>query len=260
MEKGQVTFSFESGRSSNSSRSTPRNNHMVMNDDRDDDDEEVEECDIDMPQSITSFDSNFKYERSSPENLIGDFANYFVKLFRRVEPAKKENFIVIPATAAATDETRPMLLRNRPEGISEIADEKEKYLFDVASRSNDNTSDNYNKVDVFKFGEGILRGLGWTPGSAVGKSNAGYVLILIPCSYYLFLLFVLITCLFLLLVLITCSYYLFRFCLIPYLFSYSSHSSFLFLFKDPFFYSLYFLIIIIIIIIIIIELISFSYP
>lgn len=87
-----------------------------------------------------------------------------------------------------------MLLRNRPEGIfpcnfplvftkflglTDIKDEKEKYLFDVASRANDNTIDNYKKVDVFKYGEGILRGLGWTPGGAVGKSNKGFVHILI---------------------------------------------------------------------------------
>jgi G patch domain/KOW motif-containing protein len=119
-----------------------------MQDRRDDDDMDTEPSQS-FTHSITSFDGTFK------------------------KPEEVKKFIVIPAAAASIDESKPMLLRNRPEGITDITDEKEKYLHDVASRASDNTIDNYNKVDVFKFGEGLLRGLGWTPGGPVGKSNKG---------------------------------------------------------------------------------------
>jgi G patch domain/KOW motif-containing protein len=150
MEKSNFSFGLSMGNAQTNQRSVQRNltPQNVMQDRRDDDDMDTEPSPS-FSHSITSFDGTFK------------------------KPEEVKKFIVIPAAASSIDESKPMLLRNRPEGITEITDEKEKYLHDVASRASDNTIDNYNKVDVFKFGEGLLRGLGWTPGGPVGKSNKG---------------------------------------------------------------------------------------
>jgi G patch domain/KOW motif-containing protein len=154
MEKSNFSFGLSMGNSQLSQRNsvqrtlTPQNVMQDRNRDDDDDDMDTEPSQS-FTHSITSFDGTFK------------------------KPEEVKKFIVIPAAASSIDESKPMLLRNRPEGITEITDEKEKYLHDVASRANDNTIANYNKVDVFKFGEGLLRGLGWTPGGPVGKSNKG---------------------------------------------------------------------------------------
>lgn len=184
MEKGSgFSFGLSLGNSQANRNPVQRNltPQNVMQDRGDDEDMDTEPTPS-FSQSITSFDGTFKYltllyPRVSLQNN---------NLFRKPEEVKK--FIVIPASAASIDETKPMLLRNRPEGsfqpstnssskfvgLTDIKDEKEKYLYDVASRADDNTMANYNRVDVFKYGEGILRGLGWTPGAPVGKSNKGY--------------------------------------------------------------------------------------
>lgn len=120
-------------------------------------DEEVEECDVEEPtnQAITAFDGSFKRTQTTK---------------------KKDNYIVIPASAAAIDASKPLLLRNRPAEMVSLganADEKEKFFADLETRCEDNTMASYARVDVTKFGEGLLRGLGWTPGAPVGKTNAG---------------------------------------------------------------------------------------
>lgn len=200
MEKGSgFSFGLSMTNSQSNQRApiqrnlTPQN---VMQDREDDEDMDTEPTPF--TQSITSFDGTFKYVITF---ILNTHFCYFINSLRKPEEQKK--FIVIPASAASIDETKPMLLRNRPEGIfvittnfplvktkflglTDIKDEKEKYLFDVASRANDNTIDNYKKVDVFKYGEGILRGLGWTPGGAVGKSNKGFVLIHILYNFYFY--------------------------------------------------------------------------
>jgi G patch domain/KOW motif-containing protein len=153
MEKSTFSFGLSMGASQSNQRNSFQRPNLtsqnVMQDRRDDDDDMDPEPSQSFSHSITSFDGTFK------------------------KPEEVKKFIVIPAAAASIDESKPMLLRNRPEGITDITDEKEKYLHDVASRASDNTIENYNKVDVFKFGEGLLRGLGWTPGGPVGKSNKG---------------------------------------------------------------------------------------
>jgi hypothetical protein len=147
--------------------------------------EEVEECEMDeepqgRAQAISSFNSSFKYvpAANAYDAFLWSVCNFYPN--RRAEVPKKENFIVIPASAAAVDASKPLLLRNRPTDVASLAadaDDKAKFFADLETRCDDNTLASYSRVEVPKFGEGILRGLGWTPGAPVGKTNAGYVLI-----------------------------------------------------------------------------------
>ena len=70
---------------------------------------------------------------------------------------------------------KPMLLKNRPEELNCIADEREKFKADVGLRPEDPSLDDYSNVPVEMFGEAMLRGMGWAPGKPVGLSNAAVV-------------------------------------------------------------------------------------
>jgi len=89
---------------------------------------------------------------------------------------KKETFIVIPLVLTNTEdaEKKPLLMRNRLKGLEDLEDDQERYRFDVTQRP-DQTHTDYNKVPCSEFGEAYLRGLGWKPGTPVGKSNAQVV-------------------------------------------------------------------------------------
>lgn len=63
----------------------------------------------------------------------------------------------------------PPLLRNRLPGLEQIADEKDKFLADVLQRPDSASRDEYDRVPIAKFGEGLLRGMGWAPGQAIGR-------------------------------------------------------------------------------------------
>jgi len=68
----------------------------------------------------------------------------------------------------------PPLLRNRPPGLDKIEDEKDRFLFDVNSRPNEANLDAYDRMPLEKYGEAMLRGMGWKEGMPIGK-NATHV-------------------------------------------------------------------------------------
>jgi len=72
-------------------------------------------------------------------------------------------------TAAGRDvSTIPPLLRNLPAGIHDLNDEAAKFKFDLERRPESATVQEYEAVPVDQFGEALLRGMGWSPGAAIG--------------------------------------------------------------------------------------------
>lgn len=64
----------------------------------------------------------------------------------------------------------PPIMRNRVPGLDRIADEQEKFRADVSARPNVASLNDYERVPVEKFGEGLLRGMGWVPGAPIGAN------------------------------------------------------------------------------------------
>eukprot|EP01125_Pyxidicula_operculata_P009069 TRINITY_DN299_c0_g1_i3.p1 TRINITY_DN299_c0_g1~~TRINITY_DN299_c0_g1_i3.p1 ORF type:complete len:263 (+),score=51.04 TRINITY_DN299_c0_g1_i3:265-1053(+) len=65
----------------------------------------------------------------------------------------------------------PPIMRNRIPGIEKIEDEKEKFLYDVEHRPEVASLEDYERVPTEKFGEAMLRGMGWRPGTPVGLKS-----------------------------------------------------------------------------------------
>jgi len=64
----------------------------------------------------------------------------------------------------------PPLLRNRPPGLDKIEDERDKFLYDVQCRPDEADLTAYERMPLEKFGEAMLRGMGWREGMAIGKN------------------------------------------------------------------------------------------
>jgi len=97
---------------------------------------------------------------------------------------KKADFLLVDVVFSTNpaDESKPLLLRHRLQGLDEIEDEQDRYRFDVASRPAEPTLQNYKNIPCEQFGEGYLRAYGWAPGDPVGKSNKGVVPIIEFCQ------------------------------------------------------------------------------
>lgn len=78
------------------------------------------------------------------------------------------------ATPAASE---PLLMKNRPPRWQEVKDmdELDKFKHDISHRPDDVGTDTYERVPVEAFGEALLRGMGWQPGSSIGLSGTGPV-------------------------------------------------------------------------------------
>jgi len=69
----------------------------------------------------------------------------------------------------------PPILRNRPIGIDSITSEEDKFRYDVSSRPDSASTDEYESTPLEKFGEAMLRGMGWKPGAPVGLNSTEIV-------------------------------------------------------------------------------------
>lgn len=69
----------------------------------------------------------------------------------------------------------PLTVQNQIEGLENITDEKERFMYDLAARPNEATEAEYEDMPIEDFGNAMLRGMGWTPGTAIGLNNKGYV-------------------------------------------------------------------------------------
>lgn len=67
------------------------------------------------------------------------------------------------AAAKLAEATQPLLAAGQLPGLSEIADEGEKFRRDLSMRAADveASSDTYAKVPIGEFGAAVLRGMGW---------------------------------------------------------------------------------------------------
>lgn len=66
----------------------------------------------------------------------------------------------------------PLILRYRNPALDGIADEKKKFDIDVAARPKEVSLDTYEQIPIHEYGHALLRGMGWTPGAAIGLTNA----------------------------------------------------------------------------------------
>mmetsp|Transcript_50 Transcript_50/g.106 ORF Transcript_50/g.106 Transcript_50/m.106 type:complete len:373 (+) Transcript_50:143-1261(+) len=82
------------------------------------------------------------------------------------------HFVVNFSQSFSLDD-KPLLLKNRLEILDDIKDEKEKFRVDIQCRPEEPSIEDYTQVPVEKFGEAMLRGMGWAPGAPVGLSNPG---------------------------------------------------------------------------------------
>eukprot|EP00698_Gefionella_okellyi_P022365 TRINITY_DN7404_c0_g1_i1.p1 TRINITY_DN7404_c0_g1~~TRINITY_DN7404_c0_g1_i1.p1 ORF type:complete len:491 (-),score=116.16 TRINITY_DN7404_c0_g1_i1:110-1582(-) len=88
-----------------------------------------------------------------------------------VSSAPIDNSVSEPVPMEMDLENVPLLMRNQLPGISGIADVDERFKFDVENRPDVASLEAYEAIPVDKFGEALLRGMGWTPGSVVGTSS-----------------------------------------------------------------------------------------
>jgi G patch domain/KOW motif-containing protein len=65
----------------------------------------------------------------------------------------------------------PLILRYRNPALDGVTDEKKKFDIDVATRPKEMSLETYEQIPVADFGVAALRGMGWTPGSAIGLTN-----------------------------------------------------------------------------------------
>jgi len=73
------------------------------------------------------------------------------------------------STSGSTKKHVPMLIKNRPPGLEDIKNEKDRFRQDMNLRP-DLDSQQYNKMRIEDFGAGLLRGMGWKD---EGKTKAG---------------------------------------------------------------------------------------
>jgi len=65
----------------------------------------------------------------------------------------------------------PPILRNRPPGLESITNEYEKFKFDVESRPDTVSLEAYDRIPTEGYGEALLRGMGWKPGTPIGLNS-----------------------------------------------------------------------------------------
>lgn len=73
---------------------------------------------------------------------------------------------------AEEDYLVPLLMRNKPPTIEGQEDNE---LADVDFRPESSTLEEYEDLPIAKFGEAMLKGMGWKKGEAIGKTNKGLV-------------------------------------------------------------------------------------
>jgi len=71
--------------------------------------------------------------------------------------------------------TVPLTVQNQVEGLEDITDEEERFKHDLASRPDEANEEAYEEMPIDEFGTAMLRGMGWTPGTAIGLSNKGLI-------------------------------------------------------------------------------------
>lgn len=69
----------------------------------------------------------------------------------------------------------PLTVQNQIEGLENITDEEERFKYDLASRPDEADEEAYEDMPIEEFGTAMLRGMGWTPGTAIGLSNKGLI-------------------------------------------------------------------------------------
>lgn len=67
----------------------------------------------------------------------------------------------------------PLTVQNQIEGMEDIIDEDERFKYDLESRPDEANAEAYEDMPIEDFGQAMLRGMGWTPGTSIGLNNKG---------------------------------------------------------------------------------------
>jgi G patch domain and KOW motifs-containing protein len=79
------------------------------------------------------------------------------------------------AIMTEANQNLPLLLRNRMRELDQIQDEDQRFRADVESRPDAARLEDYENIPIEKFGEALMRGMGWTPGAKVGLNGRGLI-------------------------------------------------------------------------------------
>jgi G patch domain/KOW motif-containing protein len=101
----------------------------------------------------------------------------------KLEVSEEEKFIVpedhmvINTENDAEEKDLPLLLRHQNPELLEIEDEKERFKKDVESRPVEMSPEDeaYKLIPIQEYGTAVLLGMGWKPGTAIGKSGKGII-------------------------------------------------------------------------------------
>lgn len=80
------------------------------------------------------------------------------------------------ATTVESVRSVPLTVQNQIEGMEDITDEEERFKYDLQSRPDEATEEEYEDMPIDDFGFAMLRGMGWAPGTQIGLNNRGYVI------------------------------------------------------------------------------------
>eukprot|EP01130_Rhizamoeba_saxonica_P001180 TRINITY_DN1107_c1_g1_i2.p1 TRINITY_DN1107_c1_g1~~TRINITY_DN1107_c1_g1_i2.p1 ORF type:complete len:284 (-),score=79.42 TRINITY_DN1107_c1_g1_i2:223-1074(-) len=118
------------------------------------------------------------------EEIVSDDGEQENQLYDAdIEPSKMEYGLIIMENDTKKDTKKettpkndsksklPPILRNRPKDFLEIEDENEKFKYDVESRPDIADAEAYERVPLEQFGEAMLRGMGWAPGTPIGLNS-----------------------------------------------------------------------------------------
>ena len=132
----------------------------------------------------TSRDSDDESNRSPERISIDGVVSSGLVLSRSLDDGSTEDeFSRMPSRIIPLDEVhddqfdKPLLLRNRMDGLESLSDEQSKFKFDISQRPEqvEVSSSTYQEMPVADFGKAMLLGMGWKPGAPIGRSNPAAV-------------------------------------------------------------------------------------
>jgi len=87
------------------------------------------------------------------------------------------HLVIVGKKLTKEEEHLPLLLMNQNPELRGIVDEGERFKIDVKIRPEEMRPDDlgYERVPVQEFGTAVMLGMGWKPGTAIGRNGTGMV-------------------------------------------------------------------------------------
>jgi transcription antitermination factor NusG len=133
---------------------------------------------VNKPIVIPLEDSSFaKYveimeDSDDEENKIQKPDDFAIAGYGLIKMKKSEDSSQNPTPNETPQDKNsiPPLLRNRPAILGAITDELDRFRKDVELRPPETGPESYSRISIDKFGEALMRGMGWAPGVPIGKN------------------------------------------------------------------------------------------